>query len=340
MHSPPWQTEVSLNLRLNAITKTYALILVAWLILMQLTGQWEYLSQYWPMMLTMVAGAFIAGSTSEGGGAVAFPVFTLFFGLSPLIARDFALMIQAVGMGMASFLILRQASPYWRPTLVPVSCGGVIGVVLGIKWLSPLFEPAQIKIFFVTLWLAFASVLIFVNLRKNQEEFIPRCDAKSRLILFFTGLFGGMVSGLTGSGIDMLTFTVLTLYFGIPTRVATPTSVMIMFINAVAGSLFLFSSASYQPQSLEIWWTCIPIVTLFAPLGARFIKNKSSTFLNYMIASLCLFQFFSAIFILKPNYSLMMFSFITMCTGTVSFLLIFKLGNNHSPSIPSIKYHR
>lgn len=36
--------------------------------------------------------------TSEGGGAVAFPVMTFILHLAPNTARDFALMIQSIGM--------------------------------------------------------------------------------------------------------------------------------------------------------------------------------------------------------------------------------------------------
>ena len=36
--------------------------------------------------------------TSEGGGAVAFPVMTLALGIPPAVARDFSLMIQSCGM--------------------------------------------------------------------------------------------------------------------------------------------------------------------------------------------------------------------------------------------------
>ena len=42
----------------------------------------------------MIFGATVAGMTSEGGGAVAFPVMTLALGIAPSVARDFSLMIQ------------------------------------------------------------------------------------------------------------------------------------------------------------------------------------------------------------------------------------------------------
>ena len=49
----------------------------------------------------------IAGSTSAGGGAVAFPVMTLMFEISPECARNFSLAIQSVGMTAAAFAIWR-----------------------------------------------------------------------------------------------------------------------------------------------------------------------------------------------------------------------------------------
>ena len=54
--------------------------------------------------LTMIVGATVGGMTSEGGGAVAFPVMTLALGIPPAIARDFSLMIQSCGKTALGFL--------------------------------------------------------------------------------------------------------------------------------------------------------------------------------------------------------------------------------------------
>ncbi len=40
---------------------------------------------------------YFLGMTSEGGGAVAFPVMTLALGIAPAVARGFSLMIQSCG---------------------------------------------------------------------------------------------------------------------------------------------------------------------------------------------------------------------------------------------------
>ncbi|KJH42875.1 hypothetical protein DICVIV_11136 [Dictyocaulus viviparus] len=62
--------------------------------------RYDWLSLYetrWQMPLIMVIGALVAGMTSEGGGAVAFPFMTLALQIDPTIARDFSLLMQSIG---------------------------------------------------------------------------------------------------------------------------------------------------------------------------------------------------------------------------------------------------
>ena len=53
------------------------------------------------------------GMTSEGGGAVAFPVMTLALNITPAVARDFSLMIQSCGKNkyLASIQRIRSTHP-------------------------------------------------------------------------------------------------------------------------------------------------------------------------------------------------------------------------------------
>ncbi|ETN80678.1 hypothetical protein NECAME_09038 [Necator americanus] len=48
------------------------------------------------MPVIMILGALVAGMTSEGGGAVAFPFMTLGLHIDPITARDFSLLMQSV----------------------------------------------------------------------------------------------------------------------------------------------------------------------------------------------------------------------------------------------------
>jgi len=56
-----------------------------------------YFPERYPMSITMAVGSFIGGATSEGGGAVAFPVMTLALHIKPAVARDFSFMVQSCG---------------------------------------------------------------------------------------------------------------------------------------------------------------------------------------------------------------------------------------------------
>jgi hypothetical protein len=73
-------------LRRNPIQIQIALILFvwsAWFLLGGGTALFSNIVDNWPITLTMVFGSFIAGATAEGGGAVAFPVFTKALHIAP-----------------------------------------------------------------------------------------------------------------------------------------------------------------------------------------------------------------------------------------------------------------
>ncbi|HRV81343.1 MAG TPA: hypothetical protein P5218_07905, partial [Planctomycetota bacterium] len=64
----------------RGVTLWVALVVWAfWLVGMFSGDRFGLFPTGWFMSVTMVVGSFIAGATSEGGGAVAFPVMTLLF---------------------------------------------------------------------------------------------------------------------------------------------------------------------------------------------------------------------------------------------------------------------
>ena len=72
----------------------------------------------WKVALTMVFGSLVGGGTSEGGGAIAFPIITKLLHIAPYDARNLSLAIQSVGMGAASLSILYQRVPIERRALL------------------------------------------------------------------------------------------------------------------------------------------------------------------------------------------------------------------------------
>ena len=296
---------------------TVQAMLVVWLLFLVLTATGRFnlslYSDHFAMPITMVFGSLIAGATSEGGGAVAFPVMTLILGIAPSTARDFSLMIQSVGMLAAAYTILKLRIQVVHQAIIWGGLGGAVGVCIGISWIGPRLDPAFLKLFFVSLWLSFGAALYWANCisARPVRKKIRRFDREHIVLFAITGILGGCVSGMVGSGLDIVIFSILTLSFSIDERIATPTSVVLMGVNASVGFLWRLLAASQPsldhfgaialppiaPEVWNYWYVCIAIVVVGAPLGARLAARVSRMTIVYFLLASIAIQFLSALFI-------------------------------------------
>lgn len=302
---------------------------ILWLTGMVTGDRWHLFGEAWHMSITMVFGSFIAGATSEGGGAVAFPVMTLLFKIPPPVARDFSLMIQAVGMTAAALSILLARIPVERHALVWSSLGGLVGIVLGIEVVAPRMSPPVVKMTFLAVWLAFTFALYWIN-RYHDREVLTEIEgwgSRHAVLLFGTGVIGGVISGLTGSGLDILTFSLLVLRFRISEKIATPTSVILMGLNAVVGfawkgqlaPLLETAQAGLSPEAWKYWWVCVPIVVVGAPAGAQFIKNRSRLFVASILYVSILVQFVAGLLIIPQTPGLVAYTSVVFAGALAMF---------------------
>lgn len=260
----------------------------------------------WIMPIVMLFGSMVAGATSEGGGSIAFPVMTLGLNISPIIARDFSFMIQSVGMSSASFSILFMYLKLEYKSIVYSSLGGIIGIIIGLEYIVNLIPTAFSKIYFVTIWGAFAFQLFLLNRDTDRICFlnIQNYEKKKHeniLILFITGIIGGILSSISGSGIDICVFSVLTLLFRLNEKVAVPTSVILMSLNTIFG--FIYRGLVQSEISKESWKyfaVCIPVVVLGAPLGALISSHLNRNTISYLIYFTDFFQLVTAYIIIQP----------------------------------------
>lgn len=298
------------------------LVWLLWCAGMASGGRWELFLDNWFMSVTMLFGSFIAGATSEGGGAVAFPVMTLFFGISPATARDFSLMIQAVGMTAAAATILWTGIRVERHALVWSSLGGALGVVLGLEFVAGLLPPAFAKMLFTSTWLAFAFALYWINRYHDREvhDEIVNILPRHAVLLFVTGVLGGVITSITGSGLDITTFALLVLRLRITETVATPTSVVLMGVNAAVGFAWKeLAGGGMAPEAWNYWWVCVPIVVIGAPVGARFIRDRSRHFVARILYVSIAIQFVAAIIIVPQDLRLAAFSTAIFAFGVTMF---------------------
>ena len=214
----------------------------------------------WVMSIVMIFGSIIAGATSEGGASVAFPFMTLALNIHPIVARDFSFMIQSVGMTAASFTILFMRLQLEWKTILWSSIGGVFGIIFGLQFISPIIPPPFSKIYFVTIWAAFAFQLYLLNRNYDRRVFLTIQNWDKQYmnwkvcVLLLTGFIGGIFSSIAGSGIDICCFSSLTLLFRISEKTATPTSVILMAINTCIGFFWRGSSSRwYRYRCLELF---------------------------------------------------------------------------------------
>jgi len=301
---------------------TAAVVWLAWLLGMFGGDRWSLFGENAFMSVTMALGSFVAGATSEGGGAVAFPVMTLMFGIEPSTARDFSLMIQAVGMTAAAVTILWTRIPVERHAIVWGTAGGALGIVIGLEWIAGLLSPSCAKMLFVSTWLSFAVALWLINRYHEREvhvdiaNFLPR----HAVLLFTTGILGGIVSSITGSGLDITVFSLLVLRLRINEKVATPTSVVLMGLNAAVGFGWKQGfGPGMAADAWSYWWVCVPIVVVGAPFGAWFIKFRSREFVSRLLYVAILLQFVAALAVVPLTTDVAVFSVAVFVSGTLLF---------------------
>ena len=254
----------------------------AWLAVAALTGAVLFwmtdaaasLPETWFYPLIMVVGAFVAGLTPEGGGAVAFPVLSVFLEIERGVARDFSLMIQSIGMTSASIYILTRPGVDLRsfaPLLwaIPACCAGFAIGMLTLQEI-PLFI---LQALFLALIASFSLAYLF-NTHRGSRTRLVLANWRDTGSLLMALMLGGFCASLFGTGADILLYALLVARFRSVEKTATQMSIMLM----AATSLFGFAWRSLIDGDLTLvqyhaWLAAWPVVLIMAPLGA-FILSR------------------------------------------------------------------
>ncbi|KAF8375354.1 hypothetical protein PRIPAC_81783 [Pristionchus pacificus] len=266
-------------------------------------GFWRFFATRYEMSLVMMFGSAVGGATAEGSGAIAFPVLTLAFKVPATTARDFAFMIQTIGMNSAAITVLFMGILVEKHTLILASIGGSVGTIICLEFLDRLLAPDLKKMVFVSVFFSFAIALFLLNLDKKRKTFdkIQNFDLKKSILLVVVGFFGGLLSGISGSGLDVFAFSVITLLFRVNEKVATPTTVSLAGINSAVGFFWRHQMHNaIQPLAWEYFAVCIPIVSIFAPLGSLVSSHFHRQTLAIFIYILETVAIVSAFAIIQP----------------------------------------
>lgn len=293
----------------------------SWAIVTTMFDGWDDVARVWFIAPTMAIGSLIAGASAEGGGAVAFPVLTLIFGVEPGVARDFSLAIQSVGMSAAAITIVRlKLIVEWRAVVIGIAAG-LPGLMLGVDVIGPAMSAASVKMFFVSFWMAFGVLMIFVGRSKwPVVDRLKGLDSRALVVMALASFIGGCVTGLTGSGLDIAVFSVAVLGLRLSEIVATRTSIVLMAITSVAGLAYRSATGGLTDEAWSLWLAAWPIVIIGAPTGAWLMRGRSRAFVVRLLCSILVVQFFSAVLILQLDEELIVTGVVAFVIGLITFI--------------------
>ncbi|MEC9071383.1 MAG: sulfite exporter TauE/SafE family protein [Myxococcota bacterium] len=249
----------------------------------------------WVIALAMLLGSYFAGSTPMGGGVVGFPTLVLLLDQAATIGRDFSLAIQAIGMTSASILIVCLRRPLAMSVLRWGLVGSLIGTPLGCLLLAGHVPDLTAKLTFAVLLASYGIVQIrhgrvFAERGAEESGYASEPDV-SPILGILVGVFGGLLSSVTGVGIDTLSYIVLVLFAGCEVRAALYTSVVLMAATSVIG-ITLNAALGVVPSSVFIYWlTASPVVLFGAPLGVAVALWLPRWAVLGVVNVLCLLQF-------------------------------------------------
>lgn len=311
-------------------------VTVIWIVSVSVTGLWARVGEHWIAGLTMVFGSFVAGATPQGGGAVAFPVFTKALAVPTNTARSFSLCIQAVGMTCAALsIIINQRPVEWRAAAGGAAAGGLafVTALLLLGDASQPFWPMDlpsdyVKVTFTLIVLAMGVVVVIGNRIPIREvsDRLPPLNGRLRSALIVAGLLGGFASALVGSGADVMIYIFVVILFGVSADVGVPTSVVTMasvsvigfitlglfdsqlfidldgngMVAAVGGEQLAVPATQREADLFGMWLAAVPVVAWGAPFGAFVASKLSTAALVRLAVVLAASEVISTIIFLEP----------------------------------------
>ncbi len=315
-----------------------AIVLTSWFLYVRNIDLLALYSRRWPAALTMIFGSFVAGSSPEGSAAISYPIFTLLLNIPPAVARNFSFAIQSIGMTCATLLILGLRIKVEWNYIKFVTLGGIFGLFFGTYKIVPLVSPIMAKLFFVSLWLSFGIALWRENRHPSRKVFEEitnfKSSDKTRLVAF--GFIGGIISALFGTGINIFTYCIMTIYYGVSEKVATPSSVIIMTFETILGFIIHTQIIKdFQPAAFEMWIACVPLVAFFAPLGAFVVSKLPRKRIAQFLYIILFVQFFGAMLVIRPGAIKLLMCAAILGAGLFLFTYLAKSGKSGAASVSS-----
>ncbi|MFA5775042.1 MAG: sulfite exporter TauE/SafE family protein [Ilumatobacteraceae bacterium] len=185
----------------------------------------------WTLVAVGLIAGFLSGIFGVGGGILVVPGLTIFARMDQRLAH---------GTSLAAIVPISLASliTYWGhghvdwPVALWLSCGAVVGSIIGARFLAVVSKR--------NLALIFASVLVISAIRlfittngDGRQDLHP-----STIVGLITiGLVAGALAGLLGVGGGVVLVPAMIVLFGIASVIAKGTSIAVIVPTAIMGTI-------------------------------------------------------------------------------------------------------
>ena len=209
------------------------------------------------------------GLIGGGGSILTVPVLVYLFRIDAVLATVYSLFI----VGATSIL---GSLSYFRKNFVNVRMAIVFGIpsIIAVFLTKTYVVPAipqeifNIGNFSVTknmmLMLLFSTLMIFASYsmikKGNEPAEVIQAASFNYPLVFFHGVFVGVVTGLIGAGGGFLIIPALVNLLKLPMKIAVGTSLLIIAVNSLAGFLLSLPHATIN-------WTFLLSISLIAVVG-------------------------------------------------------------------------
>jgi uncharacterized protein len=234
-------------------------------------------------------------------------------------------------MTSASIFILCRGQPLEWVILRWSLLGSLIGTPLGVLLIAPHVPGIAIKLTFAVIWASFGVLHLYrtEDICRNVGE-TPAAHRFDRNVGFAVGLLAGAtVASITGVGIDMILYAMMVLLMRADLKVAIPTTVIVMAFTSLVGIATKHLFGGVRPGVYENWLAAAPVVALGAPFGAFIVNRVSRRPTLYVVAFLCIAQFFWTLHQSLPALGSLGVAVALICVGlfNMTFEFIWRVGD-------------
>lgn len=238
---------------------------------------------------------FSLGMIGGGGSIITVPVLVYVLNVEPHEAIAMSLAVVGATSLVGAFLNWRRGTLQFKSGMI-FGGAGIVGALVGSP-LTHLFSPSALLMIFAGLMLFISILMLRRKARKDIENSTHHFEMWKALA---AGLGVGILTGFLGVGGGFLIVPALVMFGGLPMKEAVGTSLLVIFLNCIAGLIGHLSQGAFD-------WQLTFLVTALAVGG-----TIGGTLLSHRIAAgglqkgFAVFVFAVAVFLIAKNYTILL----------------------------------